>query len=106
LLIAAYSETPQVPPGFRADAGTDFDQISAVYWVEHPSAPRVVGSYLMRSTLSAAATLDEALQALQAFLRDGASRTWCIHFFTERPSSSSKIIFLSLIFHLRFRGAP
>jgi len=74
LLIAAYRDTPKVPAGFRGDAGSDFDEIMAIYWVEHPSPPRIVGSYRMSSTLSAAATLDEARQVLQAFLEDGASK--------------------------------
>lgn len=74
LLTAAYTETPRVPAGFRKDAETDFDEIMAVYWVEHPSPPRVVGSYRMSSTLSAVTTLDEAGRTLQAFLDDGASK--------------------------------
>lgn len=74
LLIAAYSDTPKVPAGFRRDAITDFDEIVAVYWVEHPSPPRLVGSYQMNSTLSDDTTLDEARQTLQAYLEDSASK--------------------------------
>jgi hypothetical protein len=74
LLNAAYDETPKIPPGFRGNAGTDFDEIMAVYWVEHPSPPRIVGSCRMSSTLSAAAALGVARQALQDFLEDGTSK--------------------------------
>jgi hypothetical protein len=72
LLQAAYSDTSKVPPGFRGNSATNFDQIVAVYWVVHPSPSRIVGSYRMGSTLSHAASLDEARREFRAFLADGS----------------------------------
>jgi hypothetical protein len=74
LLIAAYSETRKVPDGFLSDAEIDFDQILAVYWVDHPSPPRIVGSYRMSSTLSTANTLDEARSTVEAFRATSTAR--------------------------------
>src|SRR3569833_413497 len=68
LLTAAYSKTRKVPTGFLPDTEIDFAQILAIYWVDHPSPTRIVGSYRMSSTLSSADTLDEARSTVQAFL--------------------------------------
>lgn len=71
LLHAVYDRVPKVPPGFRGNDLTDFEQTASVQWITRPSSPRIEGSYRMNKTLAHAADLAESRHEVTEFFERG-----------------------------------